>query len=290
MARSGKPSRQASDVRQIRNLRRKQWRHSDQVVNNQGWKAPHRHKKSPTGLRLVAKSWELRKDILRPPLFSPSDYRNNERGACQAPAPDCFGTPPDEGERDYFLPALAGAAFGLAAGVAFFTGAEDFAAAAFFAGAAFAAGFLAGAAFAAGFLAGAAFFTAGLAAAFAAGFLAGAAFAAGFAAALAGAAFFTAGFAAAFAAGFLAGAAFALATAAFGLAAGAAFFTAAATFAVAAFAGAFFAGALDAGALDDCLAMRCPFRCADGRNDPARSCISDSRLASQRSNRLIFAA
>lgn len=209
---------------------------------------------------------------------------------CQAPALDCFGTPPDEGERDYFLPALAGAAFGLAAGVAFFTGAEDFAAAAFFAGAAFAAGFLAGAAFAAGFLAGAAFFTAGLAAAFAAGFLAGAALAAGFAAALAGAAFFTAGFAATFAAGFLAGAAFALATAAFGLAAGAAFFTAAATFAVAAFAGAFFAGALDAGALDDCLAMLCPFRCADGRNDPARSCISDSRLASQRSNRLIFAA
>ncbi|MCF6125026.1 MULTISPECIES: hypothetical protein [Mesorhizobium] len=231
-----------------------------------------------------------------PPSASVLAFRlpNNERGACRAPALDCFGTAPGEGRRDYFLPAFAGAAFGLAAGAAFFTGAEDFAAAAFFAGAAFAAGFLAGAALAgaalaAGFFAGAAFFAAGFAAAFAAGFLAGAAFAAGFAAALAGAAFFTAGFAAAFAAGFLAGAAFALAAAAFGLAAGAAFFTAAATFAVAAFAGAFFAGAFDAGALDDCLAMRCPFRCADGRNDPARSCISDSRLASQRSNRLIFA-
>ncbi|WP_206525410.1 hypothetical protein [Mesorhizobium sp. M7A.F.Ca.CA.001.12.1.1] len=197
-----------------------------------------------------------------PPSASVLAFRlpNNERGACRAPALDCFGTAPGEGRRDYFLPAFAGAAFGLAAGAAFFTGAEDFAAAAFFAGAAFAAGFLAGAALAgaalaAGFFAGAAFFAAGFAAAFAAGFLAGAAFAAGFAAALAGAAFFTA----------------------------------AATFAVAAFAGAFFAGAFDAGALDDCLAMRCPFRCADGRNDPARSCISDSRLASQRSNRLIFA-
>lgn len=42
----------------------------------------------------MAKSWELRKDILRPPLFSPSDCLNSERGACQAPALDCFGTAP----------------------------------------------------------------------------------------------------------------------------------------------------------------------------------------------------
>jgi len=143
-------------------------------------------------------------------------------------------------KRDYFFAAFAGAAF--LAGAAFFTAAVDFAAAAL-------AGALAGA-----------FFAAGFAAALAAGFLAGAAFFAGAALALAGAAFFTAGFAAAFAAGFLAGAAFALGAAAFGLAAGAAFFTAVAAFAATAFTGAFFAGALDAGALDDVLAMRCPLR------------------------------
>ncbi|WP_457155114.1 hypothetical protein [Mesorhizobium sp. P5_C1] len=161
----------------------------------------------------------------------------------------------------YFLAgafAFAGAALALGA-AAFFTAGFVAAAAAFLAGAALAAGLAAA-------FAGAAFLAAGFAAGLAAGFLAGAALAAGFAAAFAGAAFFTAGLATALAAaGFLAGAAFAFAGAAFGLAAGAAFFTAAATFAVAAFTGAFFAGVLDAGALDDCFAMSCPLRYADGR-------------------------
>lgn len=208
---------------------------------------------NPTGLRRVAKSWELRKDIFLPPLSRPARPSASKRGACPASRPGCLEYCPRRSESgDYFLAfAFAGAAFGLAAGAAFFTAAEDFAAAAFAGAAFFAAGFAA--AFAAGFLAGAAFF-AGAALA-----LAGAAFA------LAGAAFFTAGFAAALAAGFFAGAAFALGAAAFALAAGAAFFTAVAAFAAAAFTGAFFAGALDAGALDDCLAISCPFRCADGR-------------------------
>ncbi|MES0217688.1 hypothetical protein NKL07_20265 [Mesorhizobium sp. C280B] len=212
---------------------------------------------NPTGLRRMAKSWELRKDVFHPPLSGPARLSTSKRAACPASRPGCLEyCPRRQQDRDYFLAfAFAGAAFGLAAGAAFFTAAEDFAAAAFAGAAFFAAGFAA--AFAAGFLAGAAFF-AGAALA-----LAGAAFA------LAGAAFFTAGFAAALAAGFLAGAAFALGAAAFALAAGAAFFTAVAAFAAAAFAGAFFAGdfagALDAGALDDCLAISCPFRCADGR-------------------------
>ncbi|WP_206616858.1 MULTISPECIES: hypothetical protein [unclassified Mesorhizobium] len=227
-------------------------------------------RKCPTGLRRSAKSWELRKAVFPPPLSArPSTEPASEAPVRHPPSTVLSTALRVRRKAIYFLAfAFAGAAFGLAAGAAFFTAAEDFAAAAFFAGAAFLAG---------ADLAGAAFFTAGFAAAFAAGFLAGAAFAlagaalalAGAALALAGAAFFTAGFAAAFAAGFLAGAAFALAAAAFGLAAGAAFFTAVATFAAAAFAGAFFAGDffagdLDAGALDDCLAMSCPFRCADG--------------------------
>ncbi len=200
-----------------------------------------RQQKSPTGLRRCGEVLGAAKDIYVRPSFRAPQHRCGERGASKAPALMSRYCPRRAKKRDYFFAAFAGA---FLAGAAFFTGAEDFAAAAL-----------------TGALAGAAFFAAGFAAAFAAGFLAGAAFFAGAALALAGAAFFTAGFAAAFAAGFFAGAAFALGAAAFGLAAGAAFFTAVAAFAAAAFTGAFFAGALDAGALDDCLAMRCPLRC-----------------------------
>jgi hypothetical protein len=77
---------------------------------------------------------------------------------------------------------------------------------------------------------------------------------------------------------------------AFGLAAGAAFFTAAAVFSATAFTGAFFAGAffagdLDAGALDDCLAISCPFVVPTAVNDPARNayltraCLASEALA-----------
>lgn len=214
--------------------------------------------KSPPDFALRRSPGSCERYLASAPLVAPQ-CQSRGREASTAPALISADTVPGAKKRDYFFAAFAGAAF-LAAGAAFFTGAEDFAAAALagaLAGAAFFAAGLA-AALAAGFLAGAAFFAG-------AAFLAGAAFFADAALALAGAAFFAAGFAAALAAGFLAGAAFAFGAAAFGLAAGAAFLTAVAAFAAAAFTGAFFAGALDAGAFDDCLAMRCPLRYADDR-------------------------
>jgi hypothetical protein len=221
--------------------------------------------KKPTGLRLVAKSWELRKDDSVRLVCRLARAHPSERAPGPASTVDCPQYCPRRinkrrsKKRDYFFAfAFAGAAFGLAAGAAFFTRetslplpslpAQRWQA----------------------LLSSLPVWPRPLLAAswpalpsprrvqplpwrarpVAGAALAGAAFAAGFA-------------------GFRYGGpwqALPLPRAQRpSAAAGAAFFIAVATFAAAAFTGAFFAGVLDAGALDDCLAMRCPFRCADGR-------------------------